>query len=150
MLLKAPLRLKDGENSPICKETLSDESKSALQMRLTFLETPMEKITSHNHLLSHIPSARTRCSPLQKASRSLDLFHFANDTSFLTRDDIGVTLNCFNDDLQHIDCLLPVNRLTLNINKNSSIVFGPQPVQTRPLMCSNDMQIKLTVFGQGE
>ena len=58
---------------------------------------------------------------MYKACRSLDLIHYAEDiTVFLTGDDIALTLSRINDDLQHIDCWLQVNRLSLNINKSSS------------------------------
>ena len=61
---------------------------------------------------------------MYKACRSLDLIHYADDTTaLLTGDDIALTLSRINYDLQHIHCWLQVNRLTLNINKSSFMVI---------------------------
>ena len=79
---------------------------------------------------------------MYKACRSLDLIHYADDTTaFLTGDDIALTLSRINDDLQRIHCWLQVNRLTLNIKKSSFMVIGPRFAQNCPLICNGCIKI---------
>ena len=78
---------------------------------------------------------------MYEAYRSLNLIHYADDTTeFLTGDDIALTLSRIND-IQGIHCWLQVNRLTLNINKSSFMVIGPQSVQTCTLICNGCIKI---------
>ena len=66
---------------------------------------------------------------MHEACRFVDFIHYADDTTaFLNGNDIALTLNCINDDLQHIHCWLQVNRLTFNINKRSFMVIRHQTV----------------------
>ena len=51
---------------------------------------------------------------MYKACRSLEMTHYTNYTAvILTVNDIALTLNHINEDLQHIHCWLQVIRLTL-------------------------------------
>ena len=47
---------------------------------------------------------------------------------FFTVDDIPLTLIRIKDDLQHIQCWLQVNRMTLNFNKSSFSLVLNKPV----------------------
>ena len=79
---------------------------------------------------------------MYKACRSLELIHYTDyTTKFLTGDDIAPTLNRTDDDLHHIPCWLQVNRLTLNVNKSSFMVNGPQSVRTSPVLFNNWIRI---------
>ena len=88
---------------------------------------------------------------MYKACRSLHVIHYADGTTpFLTRDDIALTLSRINDDLQHIHCWLRVNLLTLNIDKSSFMVIGPQSVETCPFICSVSIKINEQYLTQSE